>query len=259
VELVPAASYSHAELAAAFTAGYAGYYLPLAVDEASFRFMAVSWDYDLDASRVARDGGESVGLAMLARRGAEGWIGGVGVVPERRAEGLGRRLMDAVAEQARGRGVERLWLEVLVQNAPAIGLYEKLGYRRTRELETWSLDTRTDERREATPIDVGEALGRAVGRLPWQRADATVRNVGDARALATEDGTLIYRVTAGTASLFQLAADDEDAVGDVLAALPDDVTAVRYLNGPTGDPVNAALQSLSAQEIVRQHELVLVL
>ena len=48
--------------------------------------------------------------------------------------------MQAAAAEARDRGVKRLWLEVLVQNTPAIGLYERLGYARVRELEVWALD-----------------------------------------------------------------------------------------------------------------------
>ncbi|HEX4930100.1 MAG TPA: hypothetical protein VFV62_05255, partial [Gaiellaceae bacterium] len=85
MELVPAATFSAAELAALFTAGYEGYYVPLTVDEAAFSFMASAWDYDLDASRVAVNRGLTgtvpvnaamtgpVGLCMLARRGEDGW------------------------------------------------------------------------------------------------------------------------------------------------------------------------------------------
>jgi hypothetical protein len=35
------------------------------------------------------------------------------------------------------------------------------------------------------------------------------------------------------------------------------VTSLRYLNGPVGDPVNAALKSLGGVESARQHELML--
>ena len=48
--------------------------------------------------------------------------------------------MRAVEDEARDRGVTRIWLEVLVQNEPAIKLYEKLGYEHVRDLEVWSLD-----------------------------------------------------------------------------------------------------------------------
>jgi ribosomal protein S18 acetylase RimI-like enzyme len=257
VELVPAAEFSDAELAAIFTAGYEGYFMPIVIDAGSFRFMARSFDYDLDASRVVLDASASVGLVVVARRGENGWIGGVAVVPARRGTGLGRRLMEAAAAEARTRGVKRLWLEVLVQNAPAIGLYEQLGYARVRELEVWALDGFHERRREGTPAATRDATGRVRERLPWQRADETVANTDDAEAVSTKSGTMIYRATGATASLLQVAADDEDGVRELLATLPPNVTSLRYLNGPVGDPVNAALKSLGGVESARQHELML--
>lgn len=257
VELVPAAEFSDAELAAIFTAGYEGYFMPIAIDADAFRFLARSFDYDLDASRVARDANASVGLVMVARRGEDGWIGGVAVVPEQRRTGLGRRLMEAAAAEARARGVKRLWLEVLVQNAPAIGLYEQLGYGRVRELEVLALDGYDEKRREGTPAATRDATGRVRERLPWQRSDETVANTDDAQALMTKGGAMVYRATGGTASLLQVAADDEEGVHELLAALPPDVTSLRYMNGPVRDPVNAALKSLGGAEIARQHEMML--
>ncbi len=69
VKLEPASARSHAELAALFTAGYEGYFMPVSIDEAAFSFMARTWDYDLAGSLVAVDGGADVGLCMLAVRG----------------------------------------------------------------------------------------------------------------------------------------------------------------------------------------------
>lgn len=257
MELVPAAEFSDAELAAIFTAGYKGYFMPIAVDADSFRFLAQSFDYDLDASRVVRDAKESVGLVMVARRGESGWIGGVAVIPELRGTGLGRRLMEAAAAEARTRGVRQLWLEVLVQNRPALGLYEQLGYGHVRELEVWALDGFHEKRRDGTPAATQDAIGRVRERLPWQRADETVANMDDAQALVTTSGALMYRASGGTASLLQVAADVEGGVLELLATLPPEVTSLRYMNGPVGDPVNAALKSLGGVEIARQHEMML--
>jgi hypothetical protein len=80
VALEPASGRSAAELAALFTAGYDGYFMPVTVDEATYRFMARSWDFGLDASRVAFDGEQPVGICKVGVRGEEGWIGGVGIV-----------------------------------------------------------------------------------------------------------------------------------------------------------------------------------
>ena len=261
VALEPASGRSHAELAALFTAGYEGYYMPLAVDEAAFSYMAGTWDYDLDASLVATDGGQDVGLCMLAVRGEHAWIGGVGIVGGRRGEGIGKELMRAAEENARARAVKRLWLEVLVQNEPAIGLYEKLGYRRIRGVELWSLDEKLVFQKHKVPtVPVADVVGRSETRPPWQRADATVMNLADAQALAGDHGSLVYRITSeGTVSLLQVMADDEDAILQLLGSLPDDTARLWYLNGPEGDPLNVALQSLGGTQVARQHEMLLEL
>lgn len=261
ITLEPASGRAHAELAALFTAAYEGYYMPLAIDEAALSYMAGTWDYDLGASLVATDGGEDVGLCMLAVRGEDAWIGGVGIVAGRRGEGIGRRLMKAAEENARARGVKRLWLEVLVQNEPAIGLYEKLGYKRIRELELWSLEEKLVFQKHKVPsAPVADVIGRSGTRPPWQRADATVSNLADAHALAGEHGWLVYRITSeGTASLLRVEADDEAAILELLGSLPEDTTRLWYMNGPEGDPVNAVLESLGGTQVARQHEMLLEL
>jgi ribosomal-protein-alanine N-acetyltransferase len=50
------------------------------------------------------------------------------VAPESRRLGLGRKLLARFLYQARVRGVDRCFLEVSAQNAPAIALYESAGF-----------------------------------------------------------------------------------------------------------------------------------
>jgi ribosomal protein S18 acetylase RimI-like enzyme len=260
VALEPAARFTHAELAALFTAGYEGYFMPVSIDEHSFASMATSWDYDLADSLVAVDGDARVGLCILAVRDADGWIGGVGVVANRRGEGIGEELMRAIEDRARARALERIWLEVLVQNEPAVRLYEKLGYASVRELEVWSLDEGLVLQEHKVPsVAVADAIGRSDDRLPWQRTDATVADLADARAVADERGSLVYRTSGGIASIVQLAAHSEEAIRDLLGSLPSETTGVRYVNAVERDPVSAVLESLGGTRSARQHEMVLEL
>ena len=258
VAFEPASGRTHAELAALFTSGYEGYFMPVAVDEGAFSFMAGTWDYDLDASLVAVDGNDDVGLCMLGVRGTSGWIGGVGVVAGRRGEGIGEQLMRAIEDRARSRGVEQLWLEVLVQNEPAIGLYEKLGYRVVRKLEVWSLDGLVLQEHEVEAVPVADAVGRSPLRQPWQRADAAVERQDDSRALLGGDSSLVYRSGEGVASILQ-AAGDADGIRALIESLPEGTTGVRYLNGPEGDPVNSAIEALGGICVARQDEMLLEL
>ena len=263
MELVPASSRTPAQLAALFTAGYEGYYLPLAVDEAAFRFMSSSWDYDLDSSFVAVEGGDDVALCMLGVRGEEGWIGGVGVVPAQRGRKLGTRLMDAAAERARSLGVKRLWLEVLVQNAPAIALYEKLGYEHVRELEVWSLDPLVFQKHKArsVPAETAQERIRAgrTEREPWQRADESIEKAEGVEGLVNDGAAALFRASGERVSLLQAVADDQASARDLLQGFPAAATALSWLNGPAGHPFNAAIDSLGGTLAARQHEMVLEL
>ena len=45
-----------------------------------------------------------------------------------RRKGLGTRALEALDELARDRGIESIGLHVFAHNAPAIALYEKMGY-----------------------------------------------------------------------------------------------------------------------------------
>lgn len=52
------------------------------------------------------------------------------VAPEARRRGLGGKLVARFLYQARLRGAEDAFLEVSAENAPAIALYESLGFKR---------------------------------------------------------------------------------------------------------------------------------
>jgi ribosomal protein S18 acetylase RimI-like enzyme len=260
VELVPASTFSAAELAALFTAGYEGYYVPLAVDEAAFSFMASTWDYDLEASRVAVGDEGPVGLCVLARRDDEGWIGGVGVSAPARRGGVGERLMLAVLDEARTLGLARVWLEVLVQNEPAIRLYEKLGFDHVRELEVWALDGAPGPALDA-PAEEARTWIREHrdGREPWQRADGTLAHLDDLEGLATESGAALLRVAGGRVSILQLAAESPAATEALLGAARGLGDTVSWLNLPADDPAATVLERLGGRVDARQHEMVLEL
>jgi len=50
------------------------------------------------------------------------------VAPAWQGQGLGRLMLQALADHARGRGMASLWLEVRESNRRARALYEQLGY-----------------------------------------------------------------------------------------------------------------------------------
>jgi ribosomal protein S18 acetylase RimI-like enzyme len=260
-ELRPASSLPLERLAGLFTEGFSGYYVPIRADEAALASMVESWDLDLDASPVAFLEGEPAGFAFLGVRGASGWIGGMGVVPEARRRGMGRALMHGVLDEARRRGLAEVWLEVLVQNDPARRLYEQLGFETVRELEIWTVEGAGGASRARTvaPEEARETIARLRHeREPWQRADETVARVPDVRALAVEGGAALYRFAGGRASILQLAVDPAHPsrpARELLAAILADADAAAWVNAPAGDPALAGFRDLGGRVTERQLEM----
>lgn len=70
-----------------------------------------------------------VGYAgVFAPGGAEADVLTVGVVPTQRGKGIAKALMALITDWAKKQGSIAMMLEVKVDNAEAIGLYQSLGY-----------------------------------------------------------------------------------------------------------------------------------
>jgi ribosomal-protein-alanine N-acetyltransferase len=263
VALQPASRFTHAELAEIFNAGYEGYYTPFSVDEAAFRFISTIWDDDLDASRVALVGGEPAGICKLAIRGDRGWIGGLGVSAAHRGKGLGEALMREVIDVAGTRGLRELWLEVLTSNLPAIALYEKLDFATVRDVEVWTLEQRGFRQHDVRSVSREQAQVRIARerrqREPWQRADESVAHYEDVEALESGRGAILFTRSGERVSLLQGVAADEEGASELIEALPAQTSTLHWLNGPEGDPFNAAIGSLGGTNAWTQHEMRLAL
>lgn len=73
-----------------------------------------------------RHGQEGMALSRLA--GGEAELLTLAVAPDRRREGIGRALLDAVVVHARTAGAQHLFLEVGIDNPPACALYAASGF-----------------------------------------------------------------------------------------------------------------------------------
>jgi ribosomal protein S18 acetylase RimI-like enzyme len=262
VEFRHSSEFSLAELASVFTASYDGYFVPIVVDETQLRYMVEVFDLDLSASLVAVERKRPVGLANLGRRGGRTWLGGVGVVPDHRGSGVGESLTRMLLDHAREAGGREMVLEVIVENAPAISLYAKLGFTRTRELEVLSL-TAANQHSEAREIDLEEGLklvaATRVGPEPWQRAAETIANLSrrrpPPRALTAGGAAAIFSEDGDRVSLLQAAGDSAGL--EALAAALRSKGHVTALNFPAGEPVARALREAGVTVRLRQHEMVL--
>ena len=77
---------------------------------------------------AAVDGDTLVGYIGVQTVLDEGYINNVAVRPEYRRRGIAAALISLLTEQAQAIGLAFMTLEVRESNAPAIALYEKLGF-----------------------------------------------------------------------------------------------------------------------------------
>ncbi len=134
IEFYPVSQVDFEAFTAAFNRAYADYYSPIVMTAGSFRTLIRYDDVDLDASVAAVEGEQIVGTGLLGLRSRTAWIGGMGVIPERRRQGIGRRMMHYLLNQAQHREVAEVRLEVIEQNQGAFHLYHQLGFATVRRL-----------------------------------------------------------------------------------------------------------------------------
>lgn len=257
LELRSAAVLEDDALAQLFTASYADYLVPVTVTAEALRFMAAAYDFDREASLVAVRDDEPVGLVNLGVRGPDAWIGGLGVVPSERRRGTGRRLMEAVHEKARARSVERVWLEVIVENTQALALYEQLGYTHVRELEVWSLAGAAGEAAECPATEAHAWIREHRDeREPWQRADASFEIDEGTLGLMVQDAAAVVRVSGERVGVVQLAGRTAVALRELLSGARSLGETLGVLNLPADHLAAGALLELGGRVDVRQHEMV---
>lgn len=78
---------------------------------------------------VARLSGRIAGFGIMRYGDENAHLDLLGVAPDLRGRGLGRRLVDWLEQPARIGGIAAILLEVRLENGDARAFYERLGYR----------------------------------------------------------------------------------------------------------------------------------
>ena len=124
----PVSNVDFDDFTAAFNLAYSDYYVNIFMTSDSFRALMQRDDLVQGSSVAALDGDQIVGMGLLGVRASTGWIGGLGVIPGYRRQGIGRHMMHALIERAREHQLERVKLEVIEANTKAYALYHQLGF-----------------------------------------------------------------------------------------------------------------------------------
>jgi len=269
VRFVPATSVSLEAYAAAITAAFEGYVVPINFTTSVLARRVRVEQQDLECSLVALEGGEAVGVAGLAVRGRRGWVSSFGVVPAWRRHGLGRRLMSALVERARAYGLRQLLLEVIEGNTAARRLYEGAGMRVTRDLLVLDRPADYEPRgalrggalREASAEELLRHYWRLHPEPPaWQRelsallaADLRGLYVGERRRPRAY--ALLGRGRDGNTYVSDLAAADAGHAAEMCAALDRVGGPLKIVNEPGRGPFAAPLLAHGFKEVLRQHQM----
>jgi ribosomal protein S18 acetylase RimI-like enzyme len=190
-----ATAYSLEAIADLFTQCFEGAVAPILMTADDLSRMIRSDSVDLSASRILTREGLPCGFILVGTRGWSRRVSAMGVVATERKRGLGRRLMEVVIEDARRRGFQRIFLEVIDRNTAALELYRHLGFTERRLLVGYEkpdsspappdadLLKKMDPRKLAKVVEY-----EAPPDLPWQLASETIAASGPpAVALRLED------------------------------------------------------------------------
>ena len=112
----------------AFNHAYSDYYVHIFMTSDSFHALMQRDDLNPEASVVAIQDDQIVGMGLLGVRAPIGWIGGLGVIPGYRRQGIGREMMRYLLASARNHRLEQVKLEVIEANTNAYALYRQLGF-----------------------------------------------------------------------------------------------------------------------------------
>lgn len=88
---------------------------------------------------VAADDGAIVGSVMAGYDGHRGWLYYLASAPERRGEGIGRRLVAEAEDRLLAMGCPKVQLMVRPENGIARGFYDSLDYQ---PFDTWATGKR---------------------------------------------------------------------------------------------------------------------
>lgn len=282
IDFAPASTLPLEQITHAFNIAFAGYYLPMAQTPDGLAQMMRENDVRLEDSTVLLIDGALAGVGLVGLRDTRGWIAGMGVAPAWRGQGIGAQLLGQLLGHMRVIGLRRAQLEALEVNAPALTLYQRMGFRIIRRLAVYHGPLRPDRPQPAAAIGVRVRVRAVTPRLAlsvfdafhvvapaWQRERATLERVrGALDGLGLWNGrrlsayALFSRQTGGYAlldagSIARDADTRRDEVAALLRALADlePAATFRAINTPPGDALGAALDLLGCPISLSQYEL----
>ena len=218
---------------------------------------------DVDLSRAISifEGARLAGTIAFAQRGQRAWLALMGVAPDLRGRGYGRKLFGDAVDAVRASGAKRVEFEVVQRNNPAISMYRSFGFEPIDELLVWARASSrgADGRLDFRTFSEG-AVARVARRPPtcWQREPRSVAAAREIALVQCEGGYAYVRMRDEHAVLLDAGARDAESATLLLAELdarvPYDLTLV---NEPASSPLSVELKRAGWGVVDRQHRMAL--
>ena len=272
ITVMSASQFTFEELTEAYNQTRVDYIVPMPMNAARLREYVHNYDVNMDASAVAVEGDQILGLAMLGARPGHTWITRLGILPGKRRRGTGQLLTEYLIAQSRRLRPEYILLEVIKHNVPAYQLFQKLGFREIRELlvlrrppgpPAAEVDPYTVQRSDHTQAIA--LLQQRQSAPSWLDETPSLENAGNLAALHVElktggRGWLVYQNT-----IFQLGrlvlqtevGDPRRVATALIHALHTHHPAqdTKTENLPLTDPHWSAMQAMGYLESFRRIEM----
>lgn len=172
----PLYNYDFKLLAETFNAAFRKYIVKiLPFDAETFSTFLTEFSVDLNLSRLVVIKDKISGIALISRFNNASRLAGMGIIPEYTGRGVGSWMLRQLIMEAAERADRQCMLEVIEQNRPAVGLYEKCDFKTIRRLYGFSAANPAGSvTKKLKPVSV-YTLIRALTEttclhLPWQMA-----------------------------------------------------------------------------------------
>jgi ribosomal protein S18 acetylase RimI-like enzyme len=153
-----------AELTQVFNLAFSDYIVPLQLTEEAMKDKMKTENIQLPLSAGAFEDGQLVGFILhgydLVDQVPTVYNAGTGVIPSHRGRSITATLYQFIIPRLQERQIHHHVLEVISTNAPAIKVYEKLGFSRQRELGVFKTDKMID-----APANISIKERKSTGNL----------------------------------------------------------------------------------------------
>lgn len=204
-------------------------------------------DVDLTRALFAHDDDRTIGTICFAQRGDRAWLSLMGVLPEYRRQGIGRKLFAGAVDSVIASGARTMEFEVQQHNVAAQAMYRSFGFETVGELFIWA---RGERKCEAGQFEQKRRSLSSVARIVrrpavcWQREAIAVARAPASALVQVEEAYAFIRIRDGSAYVLDAGAADETNAAALIERIDEHIPYdVTFFNEPAESPFTRVLEA----------------